>query len=61
LAAAVLEPHLLDEIPVNQFFYITQLMVIVKNTCGKVGCFPVSEKSWTDIGDWKEYLNYIRK
>lgn len=52
----VLEPHLLDEIPKNKFFHITDLIQKIKNRNGKVGVFPVSEKSWRDIGEWDEYL-----
>lgn len=52
----VLEPHLLDEIPKNDFFHITDLIQKIKNRNGKVGVFPVSEKSWRDIGEWDEYL-----
>ncbi|EIM77234.1 mannose-1-phosphate guanylyltransferase [Nitritalea halalkaliphila LW7] len=47
----VLEPHLIDEIPENEFFHITHLIERVKQRGGKVGVFPVSEKSWKDIGE----------
>lgn len=52
----ILEPHLLNEIPNNEFFNITDLIQIILNRKGKVGVFPVSEKSWRDIGEWDEYL-----
>lgn len=52
----VLEPNLLNEIPNNHFFHITHLIEEIKNKGGKVGVFPVSEKSWKDIGEWDEYL-----
>lgn len=52
----ILEPHLLNEIPQNEFFHITDLIHKIKNRNGKVGVFPVSEKSWRDIGEWDEYL-----
>ena len=51
----ILEPHLLDEIPENSFFHITELIDKIKKRGGKVGVFPVSEKSWFDIGQWSEY------
>lgn len=57
----IIQPELINEIPENQFFHITELMEKVKQRGGKIGCFPVSEKSWTDIGDWKEYLKIINK
>ena len=51
----ILEPELLDEIPENTFFHITELIEKVKQRGGRVGVFPVSEKSWFDIGEWNEY------
>ncbi len=54
----ILEPHLLNEIPQNEFFHITDLIDKIKTRNGKVGVFPVSEKSWKDIGEWDEYLKY---
>jgi dTDP-glucose pyrophosphorylase len=57
----ILEPHLLDEIPVDEFFHITHLIQKIKDRQGKIGVFPISEKSWTDIGDWKEYRNVINQ
>lgn len=56
----ILEPHLLKEIPANTFFHITQLIEKVNNRGGKVGVFPVSEKSWRDVGNWEEYLKTIQ-
>ena len=56
----LLEPHLLDEIPENEFFHITQLIEQVRKRKGKIGVFPVSEKSWQDIGEvhlLKQYYN----
>ena len=52
----ILEPHLIEQIPTDSFFHITQLIEIVQKRKGKVGVFPVSEKSWTDVGSWSEYL-----
>lgn len=52
----IIEPHLLNEIPDNQFFHITQLIDNVKARDGRVGVFPVSEKSWKDIGNWSLFL-----
>lgn len=57
----LLNPDLINEIPENTLFHITQLINKVKSKGGKIGCFPVSEKAWTDIGDWDEYLKWIKK
>lgn len=56
----VLNPELIDEIPENTFFHITDLMEKVKDRGGRVGCFPVSEGAWRDMGEWPEYLKMIK-
>lgn len=56
----VLNPDLIDEIPEGEFFHITHLMEKVKARGGRVGCFPVSEESWKDMGEWPEYLKMIK-
>lgn len=56
----ILQPHLLNEIPENRFFHITELIEQVKNRGGRVGVFPVSEGSWIDIGEWPEYFKAVR-
>lgn len=56
----ILNPELINEIPEGEFFHITHLMEKVKTRGGRVGCFPVSEKSWHDMGEWPEYLKMIK-
>lgn len=56
----ILNPELIDEIPEGEFFHITHLMEKVKARGGRVGCFPVSENSWKDMGEWPEYLKMIK-
>lgn len=55
----ILNPNLIDEIPEGEFFHITHLMEKVKARGGRVGCFPVGEKAWRDMGEWPEYLKMI--
>ena len=55
----ILNSELIDEIPEGEFFHITHLMEKVKTRGGRVGCFPVSEHSWRDMGEWPEYLKMI--
>lgn len=55
----ILNPELIDEIPQGEFFHITHLMEKVQKRGGRVGCFPVSEHSWKDMGEWPEYLKMI--
>ena len=56
----ILEPHLIKEIPENEFYHITFLIEKLVNESRKVGVFPISEGAWTDIGNWDEYYNYIK-
>lgn len=55
----LLEPHLIDEIPKNKYFHITELIEKVRQRGGNIGVFPVSEKSWKDVGNWEEYIRLI--
>lgn len=55
----ILNPNCIEEIPAGEFFHITQLMEIIKARGGRVGCFPVSEHAWKDMGEWDEYLKMI--
>ena len=56
----ILNPSCIDEIPEGEFFHITHLMEKIKTRGGRVGCFPVSEHSWKDMGEWPEYLKMIK-
>ena len=52
----IIEPQVLNKIPENTFYHITELIESVRLSGGRVGVFPVSEKSWTDIGTWSDLL-----
>ncbi|MCY9853644.1 nucleotidyltransferase family protein [Vibrio mediterranei] len=55
----ILEPHILNEIPDNTFLHITDLIEKIRVAGGRVGVFPISEKSWMDIGEWPEYMKTV--
>jgi len=55
----IIEPYVLDDIPDDTFYHITDLINKVNLNEGKVGVFPVSERSWIDIGNWNQYLKKI--
>jgi NDP-sugar pyrophosphorylase family protein len=57
----LLEPEVLQYIPENTYFDMTDLIRKVKDSGLKVGIFPVSEKSWVDVGQWAEYKNTIKQ
>lgn len=51
----ILNPEVLTCIPGNTFFHITDLIEKIRKNGQKIGVFPVSEKSWVDVGQWNEY------
>ncbi|MDA3924599.1 MAG: nucleotidyltransferase family protein [Kiritimatiellae bacterium] len=55
----ILEPHLLKEIPDHSFYNMTDLIDAIINRAGRVGVFPVSENSWSDIGNWDDYQRFL--
>ena len=56
----VLEPDVLDHLQQNEYKDITDLITLVKNAGDRVGVFPISDKSWMDIGEWPEYINTVK-
>lgn len=51
----IMEDYILKEIPDKTFIHITELIRNVQLKGMKIGVYPVSEKSWIDIGTWEEY------
>ena len=50
----ILEPEVINDIPANEFFHITDLINDYINKGKKIGVYPVSEGSWLDMGQFKE-------
>lgn len=57
----ILEPHLIDEIPQDEFYHITFLIEKLMKEGRRVGVYPVNEGSWIDVGNWDEYLKQFVK
>lgn len=57
----VLEPEVLMDVPENKFFHITDLInkYILENK--KIGTYPVSERSWLDMGQMNEMENMVKQ
>ncbi len=55
----IINPTVLKYIPNDTFYNITDLIDQVKKNNGKVGVYPVSENSYYDSGQWKEYGNML--
>ena len=56
----ILESHCIEDIPQGVFFHITDLIKRIKKKGGRVGCFPISDSAWRDMGDWPDYLKMIQ-
>lgn len=50
----VLEAETLKDVPDNTFFHITDLINKYIEEGKKVGTYPITEKSWLDMGEFKE-------
>jgi dTDP-glucose pyrophosphorylase/predicted transcriptional regulator len=57
----LLEPQVLNFIPKNKFFDMTDLIQILLDKKIKIGVFPVNENAWIDIGHWSEYKKSLQK
>jgi len=57
----VLSKAVINLIPKNTFFNITELIEILLQKKHKVGVFPISENSWVDIGQLGNYNSVISK
>ena len=55
----ILNPDILQFIPKDKSFDMTDLIEFLKKKKKKIGVYPVSEKSWIDIGQWEEYRKAI--
>lgn len=51
----VIDSSVLSIIPENEFYNVTDLIEDSKAGGGRIGVFPISERSWTDIGEWEKY------
>jgi len=57
----VLDPHVINLIPAEGIYHITQLISDVKKQGMKVGVYPISAEAWTDVGQWVEYKKAVEK
>ena len=57
----VLSPKILNLVPKNKSFQMTQLIDILRKNKKKVGVYPVEDKLWFDIGQWSEYRDTINR
>lgn len=56
----VLEPEVLKDIPKNKLYNMTDLINNYVEKGERMGVYPISEKSWFDMGQWKELQETIK-
>ena len=57
----MLNPGVLELIPKNTLYHITDLIKDAKDKGMKVGVFPIDDDAWVDVGQWTEYQKAIKK
>ncbi|MBI4931330.1 MAG: nucleotidyltransferase family protein [Bacteroidetes bacterium] len=56
----ILNPEVLTLIPTGKLFNMTNLINILQEKKYSIGVYPVSEKSYIDIGQWSEYKKTLK-
>ncbi|NQT95557.1 MAG: CBS domain-containing protein [Candidatus Omnitrophica bacterium] len=51
----IVKKELLSLIPAKEVFHFTDLIKKAQEQGKKIAVYPISEKSWQDIGQWEEY------
>ncbi len=57
----ILNVKVLNLIPKNKFFHMTDLIKVLKNKKKKIGIYPIDESNWIDVGQWPEYQENKKK
>lgn len=57
----ILDASVLDDIPRNRFYNITDLISDYIGKNEKVGVYPVSEKSWLDMGQFEALQEMLKR
>jgi dTDP-glucose pyrophosphorylase len=56
----VFEPEVLKIIPDKTNYDMNQFVEDLQKKRKKIGIYPVSDKSWLDLGQWEEYLASLK-
>ncbi len=57
----IMEEEVLKDIPKNRLYHMTDLINDYIKRKKKIGIYPVSEKSWLDMGQFQELQNIFKK
>lgn len=55
----VLNPEVIQFIPSNKHYHITQLIEDAQKNGKKVGVYPIDDDAWVDVGQWNEYQKVV--
>tara|TARA_B100000686_G_C16705467_1_gene925967 strand:- start:461 stop:1510 length:1050 start_codon:yes stop_codon:yes gene_type:complete len=56
-----INPTILELIPKNKMYHITDLIEDAKQKNLKIGVYPISEEAYVDVGQWDEYHKSVGK
>ena len=57
----VFNPNVINLIPKDKFYHITNLIDDLIKSKMRVGVFPVDENEWIDVGEWAEYKKAVER
>lgn len=57
----ILKREVIEHIPKNVEYDFTDLINKIRSLNGKVGIYPITQQSWIDIGQMREYNNVLKK
>ena len=57
----LLKTDVIDAIPSDTKIDFPELLNKVRAAGGRVGVYPVSQQSWTDLGQWQEYQTAVKR
>ena len=55
----IMKPKILNLIPKNRFFHMTQLIELAKKKKYSVTVYPIGDKDWIDIGELSNYSAHV--
>ena len=56
-----LEPKVIKLIPKNVNYNFNELINDLIKKKYKIGVFPIQNQNWKDVGQWSEYLDFLKK
>ncbi|MBF89507.1 MAG: hypothetical protein CMG75_07550 [Candidatus Marinimicrobia bacterium] len=57
----VLNPDVLEFIPKDSSYHITNLIEDVQKDGKKIGVYPIDDDAWIDVGQWAEYQKIVER